>query len=477
MIELALSFMIATIVPTPVIETTAGPIEGLIEQNNSVYRGIPYAQPPINALRWRAPQKAVPWTTKRTAHEFGPVCMQADPKGDSGVGAEGPSEDCLTLNIWAPPRGAALRPVMIWIHGGGYISGSGSASLYNGSALAARGVVVVTFNYRLGRFGFFDHPELAKSGEGANFGLLDQRAAFQWVRDNIAAFGGDPAQVTLFGNSAGGESILFHMTSPGSRGLFHRAIVQSGLGGRDLLKSSASIDHARASTPVADLRAVTSSDILAWGTPSLYRGFGPIIDGIVIHSSIEAAFRARMQTPVPLIIGYNSLEIPRAGIGGTNAALALVGRNEKQRASGIAAYGSIERYEQNIASDVLFRVPAIRLARLHARAGHATYAYEFDVVTPSVSARLSGAPHASERAYVFNTLHALGWSTDQRDAEIAGEIADRWVAFARVGRPDKGSAAWHGMKQGRTNIFSITRAEKPRGLGISASLSRYFRLP
>ena len=146
MIELALSFMMATTVPTPVVETIAGPIEGLIEQNVSVYRGIPYAKPPVDALRWRAPRKADRWTTKRTAHEFGPICMQADPKGDLGVGAERPNEDCLTLNIWAPPRGAAPHPVMIWIHGGGYISGSGSAPLYNGAALAARGVVVVTFN-------------------------------------------------------------------------------------------------------------------------------------------------------------------------------------------------------------------------------------------------------------------------------------------------------------------------------------------
>ncbi len=477
MIELALSFMMATSVPTPVVETFAGPIEGLIEQNISVYRGIPYAKPPVDALRWRAPRKADRWTTKRTAHEFGAVCMQADPKGDAGVGAERPSEDCLTLNIWAPPRGNAPYPVMIWIHGGGYISGSGSAPLYDGSALAARGVVVVTFNYRLGRFGFFDHPELAQLKEGANFGLLDQRAAFQWVRNNIAAFGGDPGKVTLFGNSAGGESILFHMTSPGSRGLFHRAIVQSGLGGRNLLKSSASVDRDRASMPVGELRALKASDITAWGTPSLYRGFGPIIDGVVINGSIEDTFRARRQAPVPLTIGYNSFEIPPTGIGGTEVALALVGHDEKQRASGIAAYGGVEGYEQNIASDALFRMPAIRLARLHARAGHPTWAYEFDVVTPSVSTRLSGAPHASERAYVFNTLQTLDWSTDERDAAIAGNMADRWVAFARIGRPDTGSAPWHRMTKVRTDVFSITRAEKPRDTEISASLSRYFRLP
>ena len=477
MIELALSLVMATSVPTPLVETLAGPVEGLIERNLSVYRGIPYAKPPIGSLRWRAPQKADRWMAKRIAHEFGPVCMQADPKGDSGVGDESPSEDCLTLNIWSQVNGAGRRPVMIWIHGGGYISGSGSAALYDGSALAERGVVVVTFNYRLGRFGFFDHPELAELNEGANFGLLDQRAAFQWVRDNIAAFGGDPNQITLFGNSAGGESILFHMTSPGSRGLFKRAIVQSGLGGRDLLKSSASVDRDRASTPIADLRALKGPDILAWGTPSLYRGFGPTVDGIVIRGRIEDAFRARRQTPVPLIIGYNSFEIPPAGVGGTKAALALVGHDEKQRASAIAAYGAADIYEQKVASDALFRMPAVRLGQLHARAGNAAWAYEFDIVAPAVAERLSGAPHASERAYIFNNLQALGWAAEKRDAIIARELADRWTTFAKTGNPGTKSKPWPRLKRGKTDILSITYNGVPRDLGISHALARFFNLP
>ena len=476
MIEFALSLIMASSAPTLVVETLAGAVEGQIEQSISVYRGIPYAKPPIGSLRWRAPQIADRWTNKRTAHEFGAVCMQTNPKGDSGVGIEPPSEDCLTLNIWTPPGGAAQRPVMIWIHGGGYISGSGSAPLYDGSALAARGVVVVTFNYRLGRFGFFDHPELATFNEGANFGLLDQRAAFQWVRDNIEAFGGDPNQITLFGNSAGGESILFHMTSPVSRGLFHRAIVQSGLGGRDLLNSSSSVDRECASTPLTDLRALKPSDIISWGTPSLYRGFGPTIDGISINSRIEDAFREQRQERIPLIIGYNSFEIPPASIGGTKVALALVGHDEKQRASGIEAYGAADLYEQKVASDALFRMPALRLARLHARAGHPTWAYELGVVAPSVSARLKGAPHASERAYVFNTLQSLGWATDMRDVEIARERADRWVAFARTSNAATRSAPWPRLKR-VTDILSVTRDGKPRDMRISPTLSRYFRLP
>lgn len=477
MIELALSLMMASTVPTPVVDTLAGPVEGLIERDVSVYRGLPYAKPPIGSLRWRAPQKADRWMTKRSVHEFGPVCMQADPKGDAGVGVESPSEDCLTLNIWSQTSGAGLRPVMIWIHGGGYISGSGSAPLYDGSALAQRGVVVVTFNYRLGRFGFFDHPELAEWNEGANFGLLDQRAALQWVRDNIAAFGGDPNQITLFGNSAGGESILFHMTSPGSRGLFHRAIVQSGLGGRDLLKSSASVDRDRASTPLADLRALNATDILAWGTPSLYRGFGPTIDGGVVRGRIEDVFRARRQAPVPLIIGYNSFEIPPAGIGGTKAALALVGHDDKQRALGIAAYGSTALYEQKIASDALFHMPAVRLGHLHARASHAAWAYEFDIVAPTLAKRLSGAPHASERAYMFDNLQAVGLAEEEQDAMIARELADRWTAFAKTGNPGTDSKPWPPLTRGRADILSITRDGVPRDLRIPPALARFFKLP
>ena len=477
MIDIAIALAMATSVPSPVVETLAGSIEGLIERDIAVYRGIPYAKPPIGSLRWRAPQKAEHWTTRRIAHKFGSVCMQADPKGDSGVGLEPPSEDCLTLNIWSSAKGAVRKPVMIWIHGGGYTSGSGSAPLYDGSALAARGIVVVTFNYRLGRFGFFDHPELANAREGSNFGLLDQRAAFQWVRDNIAAFGGDPGQVTIFGNSAGGESILFHMASDGSRGLFHRAIVQSGLGGRDLLQTSASVDRERAATSLEELRAQKASDILAWGTPSLYRGFGPTIDGIIIKERVEVTFRAGRQAPVPLIIGYNSFEFPPAAIGGTAAALALVGHSETERALGIAAYGSAELYEKNIASDVLFRMPALRLARHHAVRGHPTWSYEFDVVASSVATRLSGAPHASERAYVFNNLQALGWATDARDHVIAGEMAERWVAFAKGGSVTKKSLPWQPLKSGKARILAITHEGMQRDMQIPPPLARYFRLP
>ena len=411
----------------------AGTVMGVIDRDIAVYRGIPYARPPVGALRWRAPKPLIRWQGIYQARTFGATCIQVPPRGDAGVGSEPPNEDCLTLNIWAPRERRKL-PVMVWIHGGGYINGSGSAPLYEASTLARRGVVVVTFNYRLGRFGFFHHPEL-KRREGSNFGLLDQQAALRWVKRNIAAFGGDPNRVTLFGNSAGGESVLFHMTSRGSHGLFHRAIVQSGLGGRALRNSHESIDRDRAGTPLASLRALSAADILAWGTPSLYRGFGPTIDGVTIDQPIEAAFGAGRQAPVPMIIGYNGFEFPPAAMGGRAVAAALVGHDESQRRDGIAAYGSIDAYGENIASDALFRAPALRLAMAHAGAGLPTWAYEFDVVSPAASARLRGAPHASERAYVFGTLPFLGWPTDARDAAIANVMGKRWAEFVATGVP------------------------------------------
>ncbi len=465
------------LIGTAVVATVhppAGPVSGSVEGGVAVFRGIPYARPPIGDLRWRAPRPLPRWSTPRKAQQFGAVCMQADPKGDAGVGVEAPSEDCLTLNIWTTQSRRKL-PVMVWIHGGGYIGGSGSAPLYDGTALARRGVLVVTFNYRLGRFGFFGHPGLVR-GEGANFGLLDQQAVLRWVRRNIAVFGGDPHRVTLFGNSAGGESVLFHMTSSASRGLFQRAIVQSGLGGRDLRRSDASVDRDRAETPLADLRTLSAGEIMAWGAPSLYRGFGPTIDAITVREKIETSFRAGRQARVPMIIGYNSFEFPPALMGGRAVATGLVGHDATRRAAGITAYGSVDAYEERIASDTLFRAPALRLAEAHARAGNPTWAYTFDVVTPAAAARLSGAPHASERAYVFGNLARLGWPTDARDVHIANDVADRWTRFAGTGAPTADAGKWPPARRDAARPWLISHDPKAVVMPMPATLARYLGL-
>ncbi|HEX4181973.1 MAG TPA: carboxylesterase family protein, partial [Caulobacteraceae bacterium] len=216
------------------VRTTSGLVVGGAADDVVAFKGIPYAAPPIGALRWRPPQPAAAWSGVRTADTYGPICMQKyDPK-DNGVGGPAMSEDCLTLNVWRPfGEAGRLLPVMVWIHGGGFVNGSGTAALYDGSALARQGVVVVTLNYRLGRFGFFATPSLTREAGGepvGNYGLLDQIAALRWVRNNIKGFGGDPDQVTIFGESAGGMSVNQLMVSPAARGLFKQAITESGVG-------------------------------------------------------------------------------------------------------------------------------------------------------------------------------------------------------------------------------------------------------
>ncbi len=218
----------------PEVRIAQGRLIGRQTDDIQAFKAIPFAAPPVGPMRWRPPAPAPGWNDVRDAGEVGAICVQAPSNGDPGVGPLPMAEDCLTLNIWRPVARGASLPVMVWIHGGGYNNGSGTPALYDGSNLARRGVVLVTINYRLGRLGFFDHPSLAVervAGEpAANYGVMDQIAALEWVRDNIAAFGGDPGQVTIFGESAGAVAVTQLMIAPRARGLFHRAVVQSGLG-------------------------------------------------------------------------------------------------------------------------------------------------------------------------------------------------------------------------------------------------------
>jgi len=221
--------------PSPRATVEQGRLLGRQADGVASFKAIPYAAPPVGPLRWRAPQPAAAWQGERDAGQVGAICIQPPSEGDPGVGPLPMSEDCLTLNVWTPAeRGEEPLPVMVWIHGGGLNNGSGTAALYDGANLAKRGVVVVTLNYRLGRLGFFGHPALTAEAGGeeivGNYGMADVVAALEWVRDNVAAFGGDPGKVTVFGESAGGVMVTRLMISGPARGLFHRAIVQSGLG-------------------------------------------------------------------------------------------------------------------------------------------------------------------------------------------------------------------------------------------------------
>jgi para-nitrobenzyl esterase len=449
--------------PSPRATVEQGRLVGRQVNGVASFKAIPYAAPPVGPLRWRAPQRAVPWSGDREAGEVGAICIQPPANGDPGVGPLPMSEDCLTLNVWTPAdAGTAPLPVMVWIHGGGYNNGSGTAGLYDGANLARRGVVVVTINYRLGRLGFFDHPALeaerAAGEPAANFGLMDQIAALAWVRDNAAAFGGDPGNVTIFGESAGGVAVTQLMVAPAARGLFHRAVVQSGMGrqrsaertldrpGRPSARSLGQAWARGAGLPAGvtadDLRAVPAERLLS-PMPAFYSD-NLIVDGVVLSEDVVEAFAAGRQAPVPLILGANSAEFwwlrpsDAGAYGRTDDAM-----TDAEHDALLAAYGGPEGYDQHVVSDLVFSEPARHLARLHAAAGHPTWLYRFDVVPASNPESSGGATHASERPYVFDNLDTVGRPMGERDSRAATAMADYWTAFAARGNPNgAGRPVW-----------------------------------
>ncbi len=336
----------------PTATTTTGRIRGTATSDGRIafFRGVPYAAPPVGELRWRPPRPHEPWSGVRSCTKFGPYAHQRKLVFEQffdliiaglGLGAVRrraltaatklarvkESEDCLTLSVSAPRHATGL-PVMVWIHGGDHTDGSGSEPMYRSDVLPERGCVLVRINYRLGLFGFLAHPELsAESDDGVsgNYGLLDQIAALEWVRDNIEQFGGDPDHVTIFGESAGGEAVLNLMTSPRARGLFHRAIAQSpGDSGRWLHLDRPMLDFEPAlrtgerfaelaggsGASIADLRAIDADELseLYTAHPELGRSFYPVVDGMVLPMTPMTAFSRGEEAPVPLVVGYNADE-------------------------------------------------------------------------------------------------------------------------------------------------------------------------
>ncbi len=300
------------------VKTKSGDVAGATANGLSVWKGIPFAAPPVGDLRWKAPQP-ISWSGVKQATTFGAACPQPE-RGDGGVGAPATQdEDCLTLNVFAP-AGAKNLPVMVWIHGGAFRLGFSSSPLYDGAELNKQGVILVTVNYRLGLLGFFAHPELtreAKPGDPiGNYGLMDQIAALQWVQDNIAAFGGDPKNVTAFGESAGGSSMIYLLANPKAKGLFSKAIVESGGGLQrpvDLaatekrgVEAAANIGLDAKAT-LAGMRAKPATDwITAQGGLQGGLGFGPFIDGRFVTEAPWQAFRDGRAIDVPLLVGFNS---------------------------------------------------------------------------------------------------------------------------------------------------------------------------
>jgi len=439
-------------IAAPTVRTTLGELRGSSSDGIDVWRGIPFAAPPVGALRWRPPQPAAAWKGIRDATRSGPICPQDERPGSKGAAQ---SEDCLTLNVYAPAkRAAAGLPVMVWIHGGSFRWGAGSLPAYDGSAYARQGVVLVTLNYRLDRLGRFGHPALTRAQADeplANYGLMDQIAALHWVRDNIAAFGGDPQRVTIFGFSAGGVSVNGLMAAPSARGLFQRAIAQSGgismdagqrlrePAGRfkaleqDGLEFAASLGIADDDQAPARLRALSVAQILAY--PQKDSSMNPVVDGKLIPDDIGLIFREGHQNPVPYLAGANSWEgslirpfkLPMAAI--------LLGvKPERAR----EVYGDLpdEALKETFFGDSLFLAPAWMLAADMAAARAPAWLYYYSYVDDADRGRVPGAAHGAEVSHLFRQPLRPGAQLSDHDLAVSEPLRRYWLQFARAGDPN-----------------------------------------
>ncbi len=455
----------AAISHPPPVGTPDGKLQGTEQDGIVAYLGVPYAAPPVGDLRWRPPQKPMHWTGVRAADQFGNDCLQV--RRAPARGAQTPAgEDCLYLNVWAPAGRTPQRwPVMVWLHGGGFFAGSGSQPLYQGAELARRGVVVVTLNYRLGRFGFFAHPALSMENPSepiGNYGLMDQLAALKWVKRNIGAFGGDPKKVTLFGQSAGGASVCDLMASPQARGLFERAIIESGVFANPattLEQAEAAGEAAATSWGLANpdataLREVPADKVLGGG--SAVRT-GPMIDGKVLPQDAIAAFEAGKVVRVPLLIGSNSYEagfFPQMARGLSQRLAANWPRVE----AAFDGYGTHQTaaIEGELATDMMITAPTWRVARAAARHGLPTYLYYFSYLRPSERGRMPGPSHIDEVYAVFDHMNLVEKDAGPDTQRIVDDIQSRWVQFARTGHPTGESADWPAVTPEQLQVLEFT---------------------
>lgn len=446
------------------VRTEQGVIEGFCENGICKFFGVPYAAPPVGERRWRPPGPAIAWTGVRKVQEFKPICPQTA-GAVFRTRAKTQSEDCLYLNIWTrTPGDEARQPVMVWIHGGGYLGGGGCEDGTDGSQLAALGATVVSFNYRLGAFGYLAHPKL-----GSNFGLQDQIAALRWVRDNIAQFGGDPERVTVFGQSAGGHAVRMLLSSPAAAGLFHRAILQSGGGERFTFDTSPAGERTRAASEALiahlgggepeELRRLPPTQAIKEAshrfsgvipkpgrvhTPA-HLAWMPVNDGVVLPVDADS----RPLAPVPIMLGFTLNEaryfIKPGMLPYNRLILWMMTRTFAGRQAGAvrarlgALVGTVYDRCDRIYTDAVFAEPMLATARRLLASGHRFYGYRFDRVSPGAAESHVLAKHTAELRYLFGTLTIEEY--DARDGRISEWIQERWVAFAQDGAPDD-EASW-----------------------------------
>jgi para-nitrobenzyl esterase len=485
-----------------VVRTTAGILRGTTVGDVDIFMGVPYAAAPVGEFRWRPPQPFPAWQGERDATIFGASCAQAGWPRGSGKIADGSSEDCLFLNIWRPAsaRPGAKLPVMVWIHGGAFVGGNGNTS---GDQFARQGVILMTFNYRLGRLGHFafpalsdEHPEEPKG----SYAFMDQIAALRWVKQNIASFGGDPENITIFGFSAGGVSIHSLLTIPSAKGLFQKAISHSGGGrdgvltGRPINKENASqyypvsaetvgINFARKhgiegtdAAALAKLRTLKVEEIVddgqendGQGGPRIYSG--PILDGKFVVETAESAYKGGRQARVPLMIGNNSAEIGGPFVNASTSKEELFSMFGELKDEAKAAYdpdGNKEfaEVQTRFNTDKVWAEPARFTAGIYAAKGDPAYIFLFSYVPAAMKERMKYGPgHGTDISYVFDNLRAPnGTTVAPEDKEVARMMNAYWVNFARTGNPNgSGLTDWPAYSPKKNEILDVQADGKPVG--------------
>jgi para-nitrobenzyl esterase len=488
------------------ITTKAGILRGVTVGDVTVFKGIPYAAPPVGEFRWRPPQPVKAWQGVRDAGKFGSNCAQGGWGTAAGKIQEGSSEDCLYLNLWAPAgtKADAKLPVIVWIHGGGFTGGSGSSPQNFGDQFTKQGVILISFNYRVGRLGFFAFPALSKEHPEepkGNYGFMDQIAALKWIKDNIAAFGGDPNNVTIFGQSAGGVAVHLLLTIPSAKDLFHKAISESG-GGRDGVLTGRPLNKENADTlysisaetiginfarkhkiegtdaeALAKLRLLSVEEIVdggqendGQGGPRIYSG--PILDGKLVIETAESAYKLGKQTQVPLIIGSCSAEIGGNFVNNSKSKeelFSLFGKLEREAKAVYDPEGNKEFTEVQtyFNTDWVWAEPARNSARAFVDKGQAVFVFTFGYVPASMQQWMKyGAGHGSEIPFVFNTLNAR-WGNPKstpEEEQLAKTMNLYWANFAKTGNPNgKDLPVWPVYTQKKEEILDIDRDGKTLG--------------
>lgn len=466
-----------------VVKIDSGAMEGAVNADSSlrIFRGVPFAAPPVGELRWKPPQPVKHWSGIRKATGFGAHCMQAQVFADIVFRGKEMSEDCLNLTVWAPAKPASKRlPVYLWFYGGGFAAGGEDEPRYDGESLAKQGIVVVNANYRLGVFGFFAHPELTKESShhaSGNYGMLDQVAALEWVKRNIAAFGGDPGRITIGGESAGSLSVSALMASPLSRHLFQQAIGESGaffgsVGGNAVPtlaateKQGEKFAAAAGATSLAELRRKSAAELLAIASkPNSGFNFWPSVDGYFLPEDPQQTYAEGKQAHVPLLAGWNADEMRMAVLlapvkpNATTFAEQLRKQYKDRSDEALKLYPASTdeqafRSAGDLASDNFIVYGTWKWIDMQAKTGKPVYRFEFDRTVPiphamkNIGLKTLGSPHASELEYVFNMLSSKPADWQPEDQKVAETMNRYWGNFIRTGDPNgEGLSRWPDFSQ------------------------------